>query len=117
MRRLFIFVLIIGAGLLLVGSGAQGLELGAGASFNTVAMDYLNELIATYNGRMGMSLPALNSGLSLSGNLMLGLSPLDLGLRVEHIAARAGAVDPHGIWESLDVSAVGFLGMGSWTVL
>jgi len=95
----------------------SGLELGAGASFNTIAMDYLNELIATYDARMEMSLPSLSSGLSVFGSLTIGLPLLDLGLGVERIAASASAVDPRGNLESITASAVGFLRMGSWTAL
>jgi len=116
MKKFFI-VVIFGLLMLLMGSAVQGIELEAGASFNTVAMEHMNELINTYNARMGMNMPNLRSGLGLFANLMIGLPVFDLGLGVEHLSTDTGAIDPHGRLERIDTSALGFLGMGSWTIL
>jgi len=117
MRKLCILTAITGLGLLIVAAGAQGLELRAGASFNTVAMGYLNELIDTYNVREGTGIPNLESGLSLFGSIVIGFPLLDLGLEVESISASTSGLDSHGNPARVSASALGFLGMGALTIL
>ena len=117
MRKQVISLIGLALLTLLIGTGTRAIELGVGASFNTVAMEHVNELIDTYNARMGMNMPNLRSGLGLFANLMIGLPVFDLGLGVEHLSTGAGAIDPHGRLERIDTSALGFLGMGSWTIL
>lgn len=118
MGKLFISTVIIAIGLLVVGVGAQGLELEAGVSFNTVTMDYVNKIIDTYNVRTGMGIPGLKSGLGLFGSVSMGLTPsIDLGLGLESISASASTYSERGDLVSFATSAFGFLGIGSWAVL
>jgi len=117
MKRLFLFLMVIGLVTLTTTVEVQGVELEAGASFNTVAMDYLNEIIDIYNTRGGAHLPDLDSGISFFGDLMLGFPLLDLGLGVESISASAHGIDPHGNPARVSTSALGFLGIGRFIIL
>lgn len=118
MKVLILCVVIMGTGLLLAGTGVHALELNARASFNTLAMDYLNGTIEAYPGRTGVDIPSLNSGSSLYGSLTIGLAPLiDFGLAVEGISATARARSAREGLISFDTSALGILAISSYAIL
>ena len=84
-----------------------------GVSFNTVAMDHINELIEACSARSGLTLPKLKSGLGAQGRLgfsILGL--VSLGLELEGISAKAGVPVREAFW-GFSASAVGLLGVAS----